>query len=120
MPGDVLVIRGGVDSERMDVIDKHGGDGAPIVIRGEAGEHVFIDGPEPFDVSGLPAGFRAAGNSEWRRTAGNGIRRSANNIFVDVDPVSTDARYATTTKGSPLILSRQGARRGADSPRTCC
>ena len=50
----------------MDVVDKHGGDGAPIVIRGEAGEQVFIDGPEPFDVSGLPAGFRAAGNSEWR------------------------------------------------------
>jgi hypothetical protein len=66
MPGDVLVIRGGVYSERMDVIAKKGGGDAPIVIRGEAGEQVFIDGPEPVDVSGQPAGFRVAANSEWR------------------------------------------------------
>jgi len=66
LAGDVLVIRGGVYSERLEVIAKEGEDGAPIVIRGEAGEQVFIDGPEPVDVSGQPAGFRVAGNSEWR------------------------------------------------------
>ena len=66
LPGDVLVIRGGVYPEHIDVIAKEGDANAPIVIRGEAGEQVLVDGPEPVDVSGQSAGFRVAGNSEWR------------------------------------------------------
>jgi hypothetical protein len=44
-PGDVLVIRGGVYPERMNLICKKGDANAPIQIRGEAGEQVFATGP---------------------------------------------------------------------------
>jgi hypothetical protein len=42
-PGDTLYLRQGIYLEQVNIVDKHGADGAPIVIRSYPGEHACID-----------------------------------------------------------------------------
>ncbi len=102
--GDVLVIREGVYREGMNVVNKHGKSGLPLVIRGEVGGQVFIDGLEPVDLSGESAGFRVAGNSEWRPA-----------IEVDVD--AHPEEYISTRVFAHS--KNDGVRHGAFLDRRC-
>jgi hypothetical protein len=57
--GDILNLRHGVYVETVDVANKHGAAGNPIVIRSYPGEHVYIDGSLSL--------FRQKNNTDWER-----------------------------------------------------
>jgi len=63
--GDVLVVRGGSYPENVEIVGKPGTSGAPIHIRCDADDLVFLDGFEPADITGARAAFRTVGNDEW-------------------------------------------------------
>jgi hypothetical protein len=85
--GDILNLRHGVYLETVDVANKHGAAGNPIVIRSYPGEHAYIDG-------GLSL-FRRNNNADWEPA-------------VLHDPAAHPHEYVSTT-----VLTQARVNRGA-------
>jgi hypothetical protein len=82
-PGDVLVVRGGSYPESVRITNKIGTSNAPIHIRCQSGETVFVDGFEPADINNERAEFRTVDNDEWQ-------------LATDTDPQAHADEYVST------------------------
>jgi hypothetical protein len=94
-PGDVLVIRGGVYPERMNLICKKGDANAPIQIRGEAGGAGVRDRPESTCPSNRPT-------SGWPATASGARRKRSTRTPTQrsTSPRESSRMVKTTASGT--------------------
>lgn len=137
-PGDVLVLRGGSYAEDVSLAGVRGTSEAPVVIRAHEDETVSIDGAEPVDVTGAPAGFRTAAAGEWVPAEGPDAHPDEfvsvrtfpldreqdlvdHGAFLDREPYTrlvTYSRRTSVRRTRPSAGSRWTTRYRATSPST--